>query len=284
MKKITWIVSYPKSGNTYVRMLLSSFFFTNDGRATDFSKIQNIFSMNHYNIYKTINNFPTYDKLIENPQEICEYWIGAQEILSNKIKNNLFVKTHNCMAEILKKYFTNEIMTKCFIYVVRDPRSVAVSYSHHMQKTIDETINFMTNKNYIILYKKEDKTLPEILSSWNIHYNSWKQFLSKGNGILIKYEDLITNPKNTFILILNFLRRHINFDINENKVNKTIDVTSFKNLQKLENEKGFSESPNIKNKFFRKGITNEWKDCLTKEQLNKIEKNFYIEMKELGYL
>ena len=284
MKKISWIASYPKSGNTYIRLLLTSYFYSKDGNINDFNSLNNIFKISRYAFIQNIQNIPTIEDFIDNPLLVSKYWIAAQESLSRQINNNLFIKTHDFMGNINNNIFTNEKMTKCFIYVVRDPRSVAVSYSHHMQKTIDETINFMTNKNYIILYKKEDKTLPEILSSWNIHYNSWKQFLSKGNGILIKYEDLITNPKNTFILILNFLRRHINFDINENKVNKTIDVTSFKNLQKLENEKGFSESPNIKNKFFRKGITNEWKDCLTKEQLNKIEKNFYIEMKELGYL
>ena len=283
MKKITWIVSYPKSGNTYVRMLLSSFFFTNDGRATDFSKIQNIFSMNHYNIYKTINNFPTYDKLIENPQEICEYWIGAQEILSNKIKNNLFVKTHNCMAEILKKYFTNEIMTKCFIYVVRDPRSVAVSYKHHFDVSYDKAIQQLNNKN-LIGFEIANKKVPELVSSWNIHYNSWKQFLSKGNGILIKYEDLVNNTEETFIKILYFLKNYINFDIDKDKLMNTLSSTTLSSLRKIEDESGFIEKPKITKNFFRKGLVDEWKTILNKSQIEIIEKNFYKEMKELGYL
>ena len=43
---IVWIASYPKSGNTWVRGLLSSYLYTNDG----------IFK---FNLLKEIRQFPT---------------------------------------------------------------------------------------------------------------------------------------------------------------------------------------------------------------------------------
>ena len=32
MKKIFWIASYPKSGNTWIRSIITSLFFTDDGK------------------------------------------------------------------------------------------------------------------------------------------------------------------------------------------------------------------------------------------------------------
>ena len=90
MKKICWIVSYPKSGNTYLRMLLTSYFYTKDGLTNDFQEIKNIFNINNYNIYKKIKNFPNLNQLIENPQIITLFWEGAQKLLAEEIKKLSF--------------------------------------------------------------------------------------------------------------------------------------------------------------------------------------------------
>ena len=72
--------------------------------------------------------------------------------------------------------------------------------------------------------------------------------------------------------------------INENKFNQTIESNRFSNLQEIEKQKGFFEKPKISKKFFRKGLIDEWKSCLTPQQQDIIEVNFNNEMKELGYL
>ena len=194
MNKISWIASYPKSGNTYIRLLLSAYFYTTHGTISDFEPIDNIFKISRYEFLKNVSNIPSIDNFINEPKLVSQYWEEAQKAISKKINNNLFIKTHDCMAIISNNQFTSEKYTKSFIYIVRDPRSVAVSYSHHTGYDIDKTIQYLTNKNYIINYTKEEKTIPELVSSWNIHYNSWKSFLKKGNGIIIKYEDLVTKP------------------------------------------------------------------------------------------
>ena len=38
---IIWIASYPKSGNTYIRSLLSAYYFSKDGKF-EFSLLKNI--------------------------------------------------------------------------------------------------------------------------------------------------------------------------------------------------------------------------------------------------
>ena len=74
MSKISWIASYPKSGNTYIRLLLASYFYTQDGSINDFQEIKNIFNINDYNIYKKIKNFPKLNQFIEDPQIITLFW------------------------------------------------------------------------------------------------------------------------------------------------------------------------------------------------------------------
>lgn len=284
MSKISWIASYPKSGNTYIRLLLSAYFYTADGIISSFAPIDNIFKISRYEFFKNVSDVPSIDDFLNEPKLISQYWEEAQKAISKKINNNLFIKTHDCMSVISNNKFTSEKYTKSFIYVVRDPRSVAVSYSHHTGYDIDKTINYLTSKNYIINYTKEEKTVPELVSSWNIHYNSWKSFLKKGNGIIIKYEDLVNNPVDEFTKILVFLKNIIQFEIKEAKIIKSVESTQLNNLKILEKKLGFKEKPINSKSFFRKGIFNEWKKVLTYKQIQCIEKNFRSEMIELNYL
>ena len=284
MKKISWLASYPKSGNTYMRLLLSAYFYTSDGIVSDFKLIDNIFKISSYHFLNNIKDIPNIEDFINNPKLISKYWADAQRIISSKIKNNLFIKTHDCMEIISNKTFTNESFTKCFIYIVRDPRSVAVSYSHHTGYDIPTTINYLVNKNYLINYKKEEMTVPELVSSWSVHYDSWKKFLKKGNGTIVKYEDLVKNPEKEFRKILLFLKSFLKFELIEKKIINCVESTRLENLKKIERKIGFKEKPINSISFFRKGALDEWESILSKAQIKFIENNFKNQMIELNYL
>ena len=284
MQKISWLASYPKSGNTYMRLLLSSYFYTANGNILDFNSIENIFKISRYDFLQGTENIPSLENFLNNPRLISQYWSKAQEAISKKINKNLFIKTHDCMANVSNNYFTSEKYTKCFIYLVRDPRSVAVSYSKHTGYDLEKMVKFLINKDYIITYDKKDRTVPELVSSWAIHYNSWKKFLNKGNGIIIKFEDLVNDPKKEFLKVLMFLKEILYFEIDEKKINNCIESTKLSKLKSMETKIGFKEKPSTSNSFFRKGITDEWKNVLSEKQIKLIEENFYNEMKELKYL
>ena len=61
-------------------------------------------------------------------------------------------------------------------------------------------------------------------------------------------------------------------------------MCKIENLAKLEETIGFHEKLNNEQKFFRKGLIDEWKSKLNKKQIKKIEDSFFEEMKELNYL
>ena len=262
---ITWIASYPKSGNTWVRSFLSNYLSDND----DFN----------FKELKKINKFPRehlFKELNVNKNDfgdIARNWIPMQAFIN--LKNEItYLKTHNAMMTINNWRFTDTDNTNGFIYLVRDPRDVLLSYSSHTSLSLEETFEVMIGD---FSRSSQDGA---IMSSWSMHYNSWKN--SNFEKIIIKYEDLIENTENCFNKIVSFLNKLNKLPIDNKKIQKSILNTSFDKLKKLEENEGFVEAH--KNKFFRKGKIGDWKKSLDPKIAKKIEEKFNPEMKELGYL
>ena len=66
----------------------------------------------------------------------------------------------------------------------------------------DEALEFMSDKLKILGGSENEFGVPTIISSWANHYNSWKKF--KKNYLLIKYENLLYNPKEEFLKITKY--------------------------------------------------------------------------------
>ena len=276
---ITWIASYPKSGNTWMKLFLKCYF---NGSSNNFS------INNRKGDIFTIETFPMVNKFKEmninflNFEDIAKNWIEMQTLINLNNKTN-YLKTHNAMCSINNYQFTNNQNTIGAIYIVRDPRDIALSYASFLNKKIDDTIDYMISDNAFeqdlfqnTLYKKS------VMGSWSYHYNSWKNYKAK-KIIIVKYEDMITKTNDTFFRILKYLSNINNIEINEKKMFDAINVTSFTKLKKLEDEDGFEENPTDK-PFFRNGQVGEWKLKLKKSQIEKIENKFSKEMKELKYI
>ena len=138
---IVWLASYPKSGNTFVRSMLASYFFSKDG-SYDFSLIKNIKQFPHGGLFQKLGID------INNQSEVIKNYIRVQDII-NKSRSIQFFKTHSFFFE----QFTNLNNTLGVIYIVRDPRNVIISFSSFMNMSIEETLKFMTkqDKKIVIL-------------------------------------------------------------------------------------------------------------------------------------
>ena len=279
---IIWLASYPKSGNTWVRSMISSLLYSNDGNF-NFELMLKVSQFPEKKYFKNfVNDFSNFN-------EIKESWILAQDTinLDNQIK---VLKTHQGNYSVCKNSFTNDQNTLATIYIVRDPRALITSISNHYTLSIDGACDFLITPQIIGNTKKwEDKEtgMQCLLGKWSDHYLSWTR--NKNNLLLIKYEDLIQNPKNEFKKIINFLKKYVDIKTDDNKNKKILETTSFENLKKME-QKGFFKE-NVLNKkddskvnFFHLGPANNWKNNLDENVKNKIEKNFYEEMIELNYL
>ena len=281
-----WLASYPKSGNTLVRSLLSAYFFSKDG-IYNFDLIKNIKQ------FPNIELFQLYGVDINNQKEVIKNYIKVQDSINQK---NIiqFLKTHSYLFNIDGNGFTNLNNSLGTIYIVRDPRTVVSSSTKFFNISQIEAANRLINTTQTggdLNSKNSAHRTTVYTGTWNGNYNSWKSFKSNGKYLLIKYEDLIFNKEESLKKILKFIHKlkNINFEINEKKFQNVIDSTSFESMQKLERKKGFNES-SINEKtgekiaFFNLGPKNDWKKSLDLEVINKIEKAYKKEMEELGYL
>ena len=271
---ILWIASYPKSGNTWIRALVSSYLYSEEGEF-NFGLLKKIPKFIQEKYFSPLIKL---EELKKDPLKITEYWNAAQSRI-NLVNEIMFFKTHNACAAYKGRWFTDATNTKGYIYTVRDPRAVACSKAYHSNLSMEESVNNLINENEIG-YNGPYK-LAELSSSWKVNYLSWKK-RKKFGGIIIKYEDLIDNTEKEFKKILIFLKTTINMNINEKKFLRSINSCQFSKLKQMEEVCGFEEGTG--NKFFRKGIKDSWKNNLRQDLRKKIEENFRKEMIELGYL
>jgi len=279
---IIWLASYPKSGNTWVRSMIAALIHSNDG-VFNFELLKNIQQFPEKKFFKDIiNDFSNFNEIKQN-------WIEAQERINLNNKINLF-KTHQGKYTVGEHNFTNNDNTLGVIYVVRDPRNLIKSISNHFTLDLEKSYHFLTSSEIIgngKSWSERQDGMYNLLGSWNDHYRSWTRV--KDNLLLVKYENLILDPKNELLKIIKFLKQFINFETNENKNNKILETTSFENLKSMENKGLFKE--NVLNKetkskvdFFHLGPENNWQNLLDKKMAEDIEKKFKNEMKELEYI
>ena len=282
---IIWIASYPKSGNTWIRSFLSTYLYSDEKNQvfTNLKRIKSFPSISQFKGIFEIDSF-TKEELEDKKKadkkkfEISKHWISAQKKINLNNKKINFLKTHNFGGTLEGNDFTNSENTSGVIYLIRDPRSVAVSNAYHNGISIDQSVKDILDEKIIATNKGN---LLEFRSSWRINYLSWKN--RKYPKVIIRYEDLHSNPFDNFKKILIFINFFQKIEIKDSKIEKSIKECNFAKLSKLEKSIGFDEQ--LKGRtFFRKGLIDEWKSELSEEQTKKIEKAFHNEMKELNYL
>tara|TARA_Y100001970_G_C14171181_1_gene824262 strand:+ start:94 stop:951 length:858 start_codon:yes stop_codon:yes gene_type:complete len=284
MKKIIWIASYPKSGNTWVRAIISSLLYSADGNFNfNLLKLIEVFEKkNRFDFVKDLNkkNYETLDK-IEN---ISKLWIEVQKrIVFDKGINPIYniFKTHSANLAVNNNNFTDKSLTAGVIYIVRDPREILVSYSNHMGKKIDDAIDAILDQKRLL--SPEKNLAVALMSAWHIHYESWKSL--DVPKLLIKYEELTNNPKKEIKKISKFLGQILSIDEStlDKKNFNVFNTTQIEKFRNHEKNKGFDEAS--KNSlFFGNAKIDSWKEKLSLEQIKKIEYVFNKTMLELGYL
>ena len=283
---IFWIASYPKSGNTWLRTLLSTYYYSSDG-VYDEKLLKNI---DQFPTKKYLLNFEYNKKIVG---DTCKHWIRSQEKI-NIDKKLRFFKTHNAFGKVNNFDFTNSENSIGCLYIVRDPRNVFTSVKNHYELDTDKAMKWMTNEKQFIydVQNFDDVGFSDFqfISSWSLNYKSWK-VQKKVPTKFIRYEDLSEKTFSLFKEIIQFINKTTNNNekIDLSKLKKALNSTTFEKLKEKEKTDGFSEAiPSKKDKnkkipFFNLGPKNNWKNLLDDDLKLKLNNLFKKDLKDLSY-
>ena len=279
---IIWIASYPKSGNTWLRALLASYYFTNEG---SFS----LSLLDKIDAFPSDKFFKEYNDQFSKVEDTCKYWLKEQEKINKKNKIT-FLKTHSAICKINGNSFTNKENSIGAIYIVRDPRNVITSISNHYQISIEDAFQFMKDEKRGIINKKDGRYLGfQAVWSWSINQKTWVEN-NLFPVLVIKYEDLLNETYNTFRKVIEFINKISNSSktFDKSKGKNSIKNTSFEKLQRMENDHGFAEAMNKKGtnkkiKFFNLGQKNNYKNLLSQDLIIKMNEFYKEELIKFNY-
>ena len=279
---IIWLASYPKSGNTWLRSLLVSYYFSKDG-SFDFKLLDNI------DQFPSTQFFRDKKDTFSAPEDTSNLWLSEQGKINqdNKIR---FLKTHNALCKINSNSFTNEKNTLAGIYIIRDPRNIVTSLANHYQVDVNKAFDFMKDEKKALIEKVNERYLGFVpILSWALHQESWIK-CTKFPILTIRYEDLQLETFQTFIKVIKFINKLSNLEnlINETKAKKSVTSCEFEKLKRLENKNGFSEAmvdkkTKKKISFFNLGRENDYKRLLQTNLIDEMSSLYNQQIKKFNY-
>lgn len=277
MSTFIWLASYPKSGNTWVRAFLSS--VKHDGRPVDINRLETVTQPSSRHFLDDLFGVATADL---TPEEVMLARPAALSAHGSSTSHTELHKVHDAWLRNRdgQPLFPPEL-TQASVYIVRDPRDVAISFAHHIGKSIDQAIDKMASTETCLGSNlgRFTPTTRQPLHTWSQHVESWLDHATP-SPLLVRYEDMMADPVRQGARIA----RHVGFDKTMDIYEQAAQNTRFSELSKQETQSGFREVLAPERRFFRSGKAGGWKDTLTPAQIARIEQAHGPVMRRLGYL
>lgn len=275
MSGILWLASYPKSGNTWIRVFLANLIL-NEAEPLALKRINEVCSSEPNEIwFKPLTKTPVSE--LSN-KKIAALRAKAQERAASLNKNIMPMKTHSFFG---KDFGYPTISVKAsigVIYIVRDPRDVLISAADHYGLTFDQAIEMMNDKT-ARGRGMAGNTVSERMSSWSEHVKSWTRW-KHSPLMVLRYEDMLADPLGQ----LGGVARKLGITQDEARIKRAVEFSSFKALQAQEAQSGFVEKSVNSDRFFRSGRSGGWRDKLSADQAAAIERDHGVQMRRFAYL
>ena len=276
--KIVWLASYPKSGNTWTRMVLAQYQAGNDAPID-------------------INNMPQRNTIASARGAFDNHTLIASGCLTHDEVDRLRPRVYERMAEHADETLFNKIhdafhlttdgepmvstrATRGALYIIRHPLDVCVSSSHHNGASIDRSIEHMGNEDATFAggTRRQNDQLRQRMGSWSDHVLSWVDNPDVPVHTM-RYEDMKASPLDTFAAAFEF----VGIDVDRQRLATSIELTAFDKLKAKEQESGFRERSRKTQSFFRSGKAGGWRDVLTPEQAQRLCTDHAQVMERFGY-
>lgn len=276
---IVWLASYPKSGNTWFRMFIANLL----SQSEDPVHINNL-PANLGNTRLLFDAVTGIDSANLFPEEVDRLRPAFYKKISATSGGDCcFYKIHDAYQHLPdgRAVFPAEA-TRCTIYIVRNPLDVATSFAHFLCQDFDRIIAGMNEDERVFNREINNITrmLPQKIASWSGNVLSWLDAPSGMKVHLMRYEDMLRNPEETFGQAV----RAIGLDKGTEDIRRALAYSSFETLSAMERNEGFREKPPQANTFFRDGKSGTWRKLLTPDQASALIEKHRAAMQRLGYL
>jgi len=275
-KNIVWLASYPKSGNTWFRVLLTNILQLSD-KPADINQLITSTIASNREVFEHATGLSSSDLTNE---EIYQWQPDVFKHMAKNASETIYVKIHDGNYNLPNgQPLIPAEATKAVVYLIRNPLDVAISFAHHMNKPVQRAIDALNNPQFAFCmnHAAMQIQLKQQLGNWSSHVKSYLH--SDLPTHFIKYEQLLQNTFDTFKATLNFL----NIEASGADIEKAIKFSNFDMLKQQESKAGFKEKSPKADSFFRKGQSGEWKNCLTPTQVRSVFQNHGEVMKQFGY-
>ena len=274
---IIWVASYPKSGNTWMRVFLYHLSRIAGGEETgDGGDLRQIGASEagRLDLFGQVLGKPATEATVE---EIAKARPAVQALIAAETGALAMTKTHNALGSFQGVPTIDMSLTAGAIYVIRNPLDIAASLADHFDTPIDEAIERMCTDDCVVF--DEGRAVYEFWGSWSQHVASWTG-TPHPQIMPVRYEDMITMPTAVFRAVANFLGKRVT----DRQLTEAIRLSSFDRLREVERSGGFNEIYREGQQFFRKGRAGTWRDTLSEAQIGRLVRKHHLNMQRVGYM
>lgn len=277
---IYWLASYPKSGNTWMRILLANYFTESDD-PVDINQLNTGLIASSRNVFDEYAGVAASNLTTDEIERLRpSVWNRISEDLAAS-EAPVFVKIHDALTTTGGgDLIVPATATAAAVYVMRNPLDVAVSFAHHDATTVATLVERMNEPEFSLVDMSDGifTQLRQRLLTWSSHVTSWidqREFRVH----IVRYEDLWADPAAVFADVLRF----VGTTPDPLQVAQAVRASSFDRVSAQEREAGFVERPQQAPSFFRAGKPDTWQDVLSPELVDKVLADHGPVMRRFGY-
>jgi hypothetical protein len=286
---MNFVVSYPKSGNTWTRMMAAAYAF-DDVEPEDLmqfddedGKLSRFIGWGDLTLYpyQSVSPFPLSeigDLSTEARLRPAAMLVLSRETNTSPEDDMVLVKSHHSRCAVNGISLWNSEWVDRVVNPVRDPREVCCSFSDHLGLSYEDTAELMNDPEGQI--GGDEDTLHHVLTTWSGHARSWIEY-EEVPVYTVRYEYMKADPVEAFHGVFDFLDAP---NLTKDRIRRAVETTQFEKLRAAEEEREFTESTEHQENFFRSGQADGWKDELPVDVARKIEEDHGEAMEALGYL